>query len=230
MNFGQNKLEELNKKFEISSPEEIIKKSLNLFEKKIIYISSFGTESAIILHMISEVDKNVPIALLNTNFLFDKTLDYKNKLINILKLNNFLEIFPDNSDLKDHDLKNDLWKSNVEKCCHIRKVKPLNKLLKKYDAWISGRKAYQGGERKEIKPFEYNDGKIVVNPLANYEQRQVSEYFKNNNLPLHPLIEEGYLSVGCTNCTFKASNINDPRSGRWINQTKTECGIHYKKD
>ena len=180
--------------------------------------------------MISQIDKNFPIALLNTNFLFKQTLDYKNKLIKSLNLKNFVEIFPDNSKLQKDDPNNNLWKSDVEKCCELRKVKPLNKFLKKYNAWISGRKSYQGGERFDVQPFEINNGKVVVNPLANFEKKLVLLYFNNNNLPKHPLVEEGYSSVGCTNCTLKPKNIEDPRSGRWINQTKTECGIHYKKD
>ena len=230
MNFDQNEVKELNKEFHKSSPEEIIRKSRNLFKDKIVYISSFGIESAIILHMISQIDKNFPIALLNTNFLFKQTLDYKNKLIKGFNLKNFVEIFPDNSNLQKDDPHNNLWKSDVEKCCELRKVKPLNKFLKKYNAWISGRKSYQGGERFDVQPFEFNNGKVVVNPLANFEKKFVLLYFNNNNLPKHPLVEEGYLSVGCTHCTFKPKNIEDPRSGRWINQTKTECGIHYKKD
>ncbi len=230
MYFDQNEVKELNKEFHKSSPEEIIRKSRNLFKDKIVYISSFGIESAIILHMISQIDKNFPIALLNTNFLFKQTLDYKNKLIKSLNLKNFVEIFPDNSKLQKDDPNNNLWKSDVEKCCELRKVKPLNKFLKKYNAWISGRKSYQGGERFDVQPFEFNNGKVVVNPLANFEKKFVLLYFNNNNLPKHPLVEEGYLSVGCTHCTFKPKNIEDPRSGRWINQTKTECGIHYKKD
>ena len=230
MNFDQNEVKELNKEFQQSSPEEIIRKSHNLFKDKIVYISSFGIESAIILHMISQIDKNFPIALLNTNFLFKQTLDYKNKLIKSFNLKNFVEIFPDNSNLQKDDPNNNLWKSDVEKCCELRKVKPLNKFLKKYNAWMSGRKSYQGGERFEVQPFEFNNGKVVVNPLANFEKKLVLLYFNNNNLPKHPLVEEGYLSVGCTHCTFKPKNIEDPRSGRWINQTKTECGIHYKKD
>lgn len=230
MNFDQNEVKELNKEFHKSSPKEIIRKSQNLFKDNIVYISSFGIESAIILHMISQIDKNFPIALLNTNFLFKQTLDYKNKLIKSLNLKNFVEIFPDNSKLQKDDPNNNLWKSDVEKCCELRKVKPLNKFLKKYNAWISGRKSYQGGERFDVQPFEFNNGKVVVNPLANFEKKFVLLYFNNNNLPKHPLVEEGYLSVGCTHCTFKPKNIEDPRSGRWINQTKTECGIHYKKD
>lgn len=230
MNFDQNEVKELNKEFHKSSPEEIIRKSQNLFKDKIVYISSFGIESAIILHMISQIDKNFPIALLNTNFLFKQTLDYKNKLVKGFNLKNFVEIFPDNSNLQKDDPNNNLWKSDVEKCCELRKVKPLNKFLKKYNAWISGRKSYQGGERFDVQPFEFNNGKVVVNPLANFEKKLVLLYFNNNNLPKHPLVEEGYLSVGCTHCTFKPKNIEDPRSGRWINQTKTECGIHYKKD
>tara|TARA_B100000524_G_scaffold344854_1_gene242683 strand:- start:203 stop:895 length:693 start_codon:yes stop_codon:yes gene_type:complete len=230
MNLDKNKVESLNRKFYASSPVEIIRESKSLFGNKIVYVSSFGTESAVILHIISKVDKNFPIILLNTNFLFDQTLDYKNKLISLFKFENFLEVFPNNSDLEKFDPNNNLWKKDFEKCCNLRKVQPLDKVLKNYDAWISGRKSYQGGERRDLRPFESNNGKIVVNPLANFGQKFVDEYFENYSLPKHPLLDEGFLSVGCTHCTHKSSNKNDPRSGRWLNQTKTECGIHYKKD
>tara|TARA_Y100000589_G_scaffold284108_1_gene282742 strand:- start:158 stop:850 length:693 start_codon:yes stop_codon:yes gene_type:complete len=230
MDLDKNKLEDLNREFHSSTPYEIVKKSKSLFGDRIVYVSSFGTESAVILHIISKIDKNFPIILLNTNFLFDQTLNYKNKLINLFKFENFLEVLPNNSDLKKFDPKNTLWQKDVEKCCNLRKVKPLDRILKNYDAWISGRKTYQGGERKDLRPFESNNGKIVVNPLANFGQKSVFQYFKNYNLPKHPLLEEGYFSIGCTHCTHKSSDVKDPRSGRWASNKKTECGIHYKKD
>ncbi|MEC8265226.1 MAG: phosphoadenylyl-sulfate reductase [Pseudomonadota bacterium] len=230
MNLDQKKIKVLNKKFHSSKPYEIMKESLNLFGDKIVYVSSFGTESVVILHMISQINKKLPIILLNTKFLFNQTIDYKNKLINLFKFENFLEIFPDTSDLKKYDPDNTLWQSDIEKCCNLRKVRPLDKALKNYDAWISGRKTYQGGERIDIEPFEFNNGKIVVNPLANFKRKNLLNYFKNYDLPQHPLLDEGYFSVGCTHCTHKSYDQNDPRSGRWVNQTKTECGIHYKKD
>ena len=223
-----NNINELNSKFGRYLPERIISISMEIFSGKIAYVSSFGTESAIILHMISRINKNLPIVLINTYFLFDKTLEYKNRLLEKMNLTNFKEIYPDDAMLQKNDENNDLWKTNTEKCCDIRKVIPLNRELKSYDAWISGRKAYHGSDRKSLKAFESINNKVVVNPLVNFSQENVDEYFKGYNLPRHPMFEEGFLSIGCIHCTAKPTDINDLRSGRWINQTKTECGIHKR--
>ena len=228
MVLGAEGINKLNLKFGLMTPKKILEKSLDIFEDKIAYVCSFGTESAILLHIISQIDKTFPIILLNTHFLFDKTLDYKKQLINLLELENCKEIFPKKSDLKKFDTGNLLWKKNVEKCCEIRKVIPLSSELENYDAWVSGRKNYHQGERKNLRPYEVNNKKIVVNPLINFNAIDIDEYFNKYDLPRHPLFNDGYLSIGCTNCTQKSSKINDPRSGRWANKMKTECGIHYK--
>ncbi len=222
------KIYSLNLKVEKYLPERIITLSMDEFDGKIAYVSSFGTESAIILHMISRINKKFPIILINTYFLFNKTLEYKHMLLEKMNLENFKEIYPDNETLQNNDKQNDLWKTNTDKCCDIRKVQPLNKELKNYNAWISGRKSYQGSERKTLKAFEYINNKVVVNPLVNFSQENVDQYFKKNNLPRHPMYDEGFLSIGCTHCTAKPTDVKDVRSGRWINQTKTECGIHKR--
>ena len=195
------------------SPKRILEKSLDIFENKIVYVCSFGTESAILLHIISQIDKTFPIILLNTHFLFDKTITYKKKLISLLQLKNCKEVFPRRIDLEKLDANNVLWRTNTEKCCEIRKVIPLNSELANYDAWVSGRKNYHKGERKDLKPYEVNEKKIVINPLVNFNANDIKKYFDKYNLPRHPLFDDGYLSIGCTNCTQKSSNINDPRSG-----------------
>ncbi len=221
-------IEKLNYKFGKYLPEKIISISIEEFKGKIAYISSFGTESAIILHMISRINKKLPVILINTHFLFKKTHEYKYQLLKKLNLVNFKEIFPDKDLLKKNDPSNDLWKIDSDKCCDIRKVQPLNEELKNFDAWISGRKAYHNSERKTLKAFELQNKKIVINPLVNISQEKVDEYFKDNDLPRHPMFDEGFLSIGCTHCTAKPTDADDMRSGRWVNQTKTECGIHKR--
>ena len=228
MNIDEHLLNQLNDDNKSLLPQNILEDSINnIFRKKMVYVCSFGTESAIILHMISEIDKSLPIILLNTEFLFKETIDYKNFLISKFKFSNFKEISPDADDLKTNDSNGKLWKENPDLCCNIRKVLPLQKELKKYDAWVSGRKSYHEGERKNLKFFEYINQKIVVNPLAKVNQNFINSYFKKNNLDRHPLYECGYLSVGCTHCTIKTSSVDSPRSGRWADKIKTECGIHY---
>ena len=228
MKIDENFLNQLNDNSKKLSPQDILDNSINnIFKKKMVYVCSFGTESAIILHMISDIDRSFPIILLNTNYLFKETIEYKDYLIGKFKFSNFKEISPSIEDLKINDSKGTLWKEDPDLCCNIRKVLPLQKELQKYDAWISGRKSYHEEERKNLKFFEYINKKIVVNPLAKVKRDFVNSYFKIHNIERHPLFESGYQSLGCTHCTVKTSKIDSPRSGRWANKIKTECGIHY---
>ncbi len=221
-------LNSLNDNYKKLSPMEVLEKTIReVFRNEIAYVCSFGTESAIILHMISKIDKNLPVILINTNFLFQETHKYKDYLLNKLDLNNFKEIFPDRNELNSKDKNDILWRTDQDGCCYIRKVLPLQKELKNYKAWISGRKSYHSGERKNLKTFEILNGKVVVNPLANAKQDFVNSYFKEKHIDRHPLFEQGYLSIGCIHCTERATDANNPRSGRWSNKIKTECGIHY---
>ena len=228
MKIDENLLAQLNDNSKNLSPQNILENSINnIFKKKMVYVCSFGTESAIILHMVSEIDRSLPIILLNTNYLFKETIEYKDYLISKFKFSNFKEISPSIEDLNINDTKGTLWKENPDLCCNIRKVLPLQKELQKYEAWISGRKSYHEGERTNLKFFEYINEKIVVNPLANVNRNFVDSYFKKHDIERHPLFESGYLSLGCTHCTVKTSMIDSPRSGRWADKIKTECGIHY---
>ena len=228
MKIDENFLNQLNDNSKKLSPQDILDNSINnIFKKRMVYVCSFGTESAIILHMISDIDRSFPIILLNTNYLFKETIEYKDYLISKFKFSDFKEISPSVEDLKINDSKGTLWKEDPDLCCNIRKVLPLQKELQKYDAWISGRKSYHEEERKNLKFFEYINKKIVVNPLAKVKRDFVNSYFKIHNIERHPLFESGYQSLGCTHCTVKTSKIDSPRSGRWANKIKTECGIHY---
>ncbi len=220
-------LRDLNLEFKNSEPRKILEFCINnLFKKKIVYVCSFGAESAIILDLISKIDPRVPIILLNTYFLFEETLEYKKKLINLYKLKNCQEIYPDSKNIEKIDKKNDLWKVNPEKCCEIRKVLPLEKELQKYDAWISGRKSYHGAERKKLEVFELQNEKIVVNPIIFLKEEKIKNFFTKEKIPRHPLYLQGYLSIGCTNCTVKTPNPEDIRTRMWVNTTKPACGIH----
>ena len=228
MRMDVNLLDDLNENYKNKSPQNILRNSIqDVFKEKLVYVSSFGTESAIILHMISKIDNHFPIIMLNTNFLYEETIDYKKYLLKKFNLNNCKEVFPNKQKLKMSDMNGDLWKTNPDLCCNIRKVKPLQEELKNYDGWISGRKSYHDGERKGIRFFEILNDKIVINPLANVDKSFVSSYFEENKIRRHPLYESGYLSIGCIHCTVKAISSDDPRSGRRINKIKTECGIHY---
>ena len=202
----------------------------DIFLNRISYVSSFGAESAIILHMISKINKGFPIVFINTLKLFQETIDYKNYLKKSLGLQNIIEIQPEIEELKQADRNNDLWKTDTNKCCELRKVKPLNKALKNYDAWFSGRKSFHSDTRQENTMVEFHDDKYIVSPLLSWKRAEIENYFVGNNLERHPLVAQSYLSIGCTHCTSKTIDINDVRSGRWVGSTKTECGIHKSKN
>ena len=227
---GKKKIQSLNNLFEKKSSFSILSYSIqNLFLKKIAYVCSFGAESAVILHMISCIDKELPIIFLNTQKLFRETIEYKDKIIRYLSLKNVKEVFPNPKDVEINDPKGFLWKKDPDLCCKLRKVEPLILNLKRYDAWISGRKSYQNNERATKSFVDVQEGKVIISPLINWSQKKINEYFLANNLPRHPLMQEGYLSIGCQNCTVKTSNNSNTRSGRWSGTDKTECGIHFSK-
>ena len=220
-------LKDLNLRFQEQEANEILYESINkFFLKKIVYVCSFGAESAVILHLISNISKDFPVIFLNTGKLFDETLNYRNDLIKLFDLKNIIEIYPEKFDLTKHDANEVLWKADHNKCCEIRKVNPLKKALKPYTTWISGRKGYHSNERREKKVLEIVNSKFVLSPLINWSQNKITEYFESFNIPKHPLYKKGYLSIGCRNCTVTSSDSNNVRSGRWSNTKKTECGIH----
>ena len=206
---------------------QVIKKCINnLFLKRIAYVCSFGAESAVLLHMISRIDKNLPIIFINTLKLFDETLEYKKLITNRFKLQNIIEITPQKNDIEKEDLKGNLWSKNPNKCCNLRKVKILDKALHKFQAWFSGRKAYQSEQRSKNKIVETQDNKFIISPLIWWTEKDIKDYYLKYELPRHPLFHNGYLSIGCKHCTSKSYDVLDKRSGRWIGLDKTECGIY----
>jgi phosphoadenosine phosphosulfate reductase len=207
---------------------DLLDKAINkYFAGRIAMVSSFGTESAVLLHLVASVNPSTPILFIDTGKLFPETLDYLHTLQQLLHLENLTILAPSRADLSREDPEGILWQQNPDKCCEIRKVLPLAKAIAPYDAWISGRKQYQGATRAGVGVAEEKNGKIKINPIARWTPEDMAAYAEANGLPDHPLKAEGYLSVGCVPCTAKLSVDGDMRSGRWAGQEKTECGIHY---
>lgn len=200
------------------------------FPGKIALVSSFGAEAALLLAMAAQIDPGLPVIFLDTQKLFPETLAYRDLLTAHLGLKDVRTIYPDYADTARRDPEGKLWSGDVNACCYIRKVKPLQKALKGFDAWITGRKRFQGGLRGDLAPVESADGKVKINPLARWSAVEIEKEFKARDLPEHPLKAAGYLSIGCAPCTALPANADDPRSGRWQGQEKTECGIHLGKD
>lgn len=194
---------------------------------KIALVSSFGAESAVLLHLVATIDKNVPVIFIDTGKLFWETKSYRSRMIDRLGFTDVRSFSPDEADLAQRDPDGLLHKLNADLCCHIRKTKPLENALAPFEAWISGRKRFHGGGREKIPLVSYADGRVKVEPLARWTASDLQTYMLINELPAHPLVAEGYRSIGCVPCTTKAGTADDPRAGRWEGTAKTECGIHW---
>lgn len=197
------------------------------FPGRIALVSSFGTESAVLLALAAEVDPAVPVIFLDTGRHFGETLRYRDRLVARLGLKDVRSIGPEDAvDTEDRD--GMLWHRDSDRCCFLRKVLPLRRALEGFDAWITGRKRYQGGLRTLLTPIEVEDGHIKFNPLANWSREDIDREFAARSLPRHPLEQEGFLSIGCMPCTARLNSEQDGnrRAGRWPGTEKTECGIH----
>ena len=189
-------------------------------------VSSFGTESAVLLHLLAEADRNVPVIFVDTLKMFPETLAYRDTLLAHLGLANASVVEPLPEVLAAKDESGLRWSYDPDGCCEIRKVEPLARAKAGLDAWISGRKAFQSVTRQNLPRFEVEQGRLKINPLGDWTKDDLEAYFAEHELPRHPLEAEGFLSVGCAPCTSKVMPGEDPRAGRWRGWDKTECGIH----
>lgn len=192
-------------------------------------VSSFGAESVVLLHMLSRIDRSVPVIFLDTEMLFPETLDYQRDVAARLELTDVRRVRPDRAQVLTRDSDGVLHRSDPDACCTLRKTEPLERALKGFDAWITGRKRFQGGARTAMEFFEADaDGRIKVNPLAHWDKADVQDYMLNNRLPRHPLTRDGFASIGCAPCTSRVKPGEDERAGRWRGLDKVECGIHFE--
>ena len=197
-----------------------------IFPGRIAVVSSFGTEAALLLALVAEINPAVPVIFLDTGKHFEETLDYRDELVAELGLTDARSVRPDWSQLLARDPDARLWQNSPNACCHLRKVLPLRRALDGFDAWITGRKRYQSEVRWDLPAIEAVDGKVKINPLAGWSLDRVEAAFEARGLPQHPLLADGYLSVGCQPCTKPTAPGTDLRSGRWAGLAKSECGIH----
>lgn len=212
-----------------ATPQDIIRAATTLFGDRLALVSSFGAESAVLLHMAGEVRRDLPVLFLDTGMLFGQTLDYRKRLAVDLKLTDIRDLRPSFEDLAAADPQSELWKTDTDACCNIRKVIPLAGALSGFDAWMTGRKRFHGGDRLRLKVVEAADGRIKINPLANWTKEDLDGYVAVYGLPAHPLVEAGFPSIGCWPCTQAAPDTDDVRAGRWAGSQKTECGIHVAR-
>ena len=224
---GQTQADQLNARFAGQDAKEVLRAVIT--EKllgRLALVSSFGAESAILLHMAAEVDRHIPVIFLDTGKLFGETKRFRDQLINHLELTDVRSVYPDPQLLKQRDPKGTLWTQDKTMCCFLRKVEPMERALKHFDGWITGRKRFQASTRQELPLFEMDGEKVKFNPLAGWSKQEVQTYIDAYGLPVHPLVKEGYLSIGCMPCTDKVEEGEDERAGRCRGSDKTECGIH----
>ena len=213
-----------------ASPAEVIETALKTIgRERLALVSSFGTESAALLKVMADVDPAIPVVFLDTGWLFEETLAYRDTLIATLGLTDVRSIKPLEETVSREDPDRELWFSDPDACCRIRKVEPLARALKPFSAWINGRKRFQGGARAEIPVVEDDGAKLKFNPFANVSREEIEAIYKMARLPAHPLVASGYLSVGCMPCSSRTAPGEDARAGRWRGQAKRECGIHTTK-
>jgi phosphoadenosine phosphosulfate reductase len=197
---------------------------------EVALVSSFGAESAVLLHMVARIAPATPVLFLETGKHFPETLAYRDFLVERLGLTNLINLTPDAAVLQEKDENGLRWSWDPDGCCEIRKVIPLANALAGFDASISGRKGFQAKTRTGLPHFELDRtdaaGRLKVNPLADWDAARIAAYIAEHDLPAHPLVAQGYPSIGCSPCTSKVAPGEDPRAGRWRGWDKVECGIH----
>jgi len=209
-----------------ASPRDIVEAAVRAMPDRLAVVSSFGTESAVLLKFVAEVDPSLPVLFLDTQWLFKETLAYRDELVARLGLTDVRTVTPSPSALVMRDPKRDLAFRDRDACCEIRKVTPLAKELAAFDGWMSGRKRYHGGERAVLPVVEEDGPRLKFNPLARLSRPELNAVFATAKLPRHPLESLGFTSVGCVPCTHKPALGGSVRDGRWSGLGKTECGIH----
>lgn len=210
-------------------PRTVLEAAVESFGDRLALVSSFGAESAVLLHLAAQVKPDIPVLFLDTGMLFGQTLDYRKNLAERLGLTDVRDLRPAYQDLATADPQAKLWQTDTDACCHVRKVLPLDRAIEGFDAWITGRKRFHGGDRLNLPVVEQAEGKVKFNPLANWGKPDLDAYAAEHDLPAHPLVAQGFPSIGCWPCTQPAEEGEDVRAGRWKGMDKTECGIHVAR-
>lgn len=199
---------------------------VDAFPGRTVATTSFGAESAVLLTLIAGIAPATPIVFLDTGYLFAQTLSYRDRLIAHLGLTDVRTVTPDTDDLRREDPDGTLHKKNPDRCCHLRKERPLERAIEGFDVWISGRKRFHGGDRSSLPRVEVDGHHLKINPLADWSEEDIARVYTEAGLPHHPLVEHGFSSIGCFPCTEPTGDGGYSRSGRWAGSDKTECGIH----
>ncbi|MFY0680553.1 MAG: phosphoadenylyl-sulfate reductase [Thalassovita sp.] len=222
------RVEHLNRRYQHHAASAVLKRAMSDPQVgRIAMVSSFGAESVVLLHLVAVIDPTTPVLFIDTQMLFPETLQYQQDVAAKLGLTDVRVIRADEMEVAAEDPYGALNLRDTDACCDLRKTRPLEKALGPFDAWITGRKRFQGNSRAALEFFENEDDRrIKVNPLAHWDKQDVQDYLINNRLPRHPLVAKGFPSIGCKPCTSPVKEGEDERAGRWRGTQKEECGIH----
>lgn len=210
-------------------PSTILAAAIETYGDKLALVSSFGAESAVLLHLAAQLKPDIPVLFLDTGMLFGQTLDYRKSLAARLGLTDVRDLRPHFQDLAVVDPEAKLWETDTDACCNLRKVAPLDRALGGFEAWITGRKRFHGGDRMNLRVVEQDATHVKFNPLANWGKAELEAYAQQHRLPTHPLVAQGFPSIGCWPCTHPVEDGGNVRSGRWQGSQKSECGIHLAR-
>jgi phosphoadenosine phosphosulfate reductase len=204
------------------SPERILAWAAETFPGKVALSLSFGGPGVAMAHMLSTIDRTVPVLFIDTGMLFAETLAFKDAFATRYGLT-VRTLHP------DHD-PGPLYETDPDACCGIRRVGPMQRALGEYDAWVSGLRRDQSASRGTIEAVEYHAAEerpiVKIYPLAYWSRAQVWRYLQEHGVPHHPLLDQGYTSLGCWPCTRPNADATNERAGRWAGTAKTECGLH----
>ncbi len=209
---------------------EEIERQIKLYKhqgKRLFATSSFQTQSVVLLHIISQIEKSIPVYFMNTGYLFPETTQYKDLLQKKFGLN-IIDLKPIVPKILQKDNQgNLLFTSDPDYCCFLNKVQPLDSVLAENDVWINGVRADQSKVRSELFVEDFAPHNVVrFHPMLDWTKQTVYAYIKEYDLPRHPLDEKGFVSIGCEPCTRKMIITDDERMGRWFGLNKTECGLN----
>jgi phosphoadenosine phosphosulfate reductase len=213
--------------FESSTPQEIIAWAVETFPN-ITFACSFGAEDVVLVDMLQQISPSSDIFYLDTDFHFQETYETRDAIAAKYGLE-FVRVSPKlTPEEQAEQYGEELWKSDPNACCNIRKVEPLTRVLGRYDAWITGIRRDQAPTRANAKKIEYDAkfGLVKFNPIANWTSDDVWNYIREHQIIYNPLHDRNYPSIGCEHCTRQVMPGEDPRAGRWSGTDKTECGLH----
>ena len=207
--------------------EDVLRWASEEFGERLCLSCSWQKQSSVLVHMVSELGLDVDIVELDTHLFFKETYETRERLVERYGLS---LIVPDVLTIAEQhkDEGPNLWETNPDRCCHIRKVEPLLQTLEPYDAWVSGIRREQSPSRAGARKVERSDryGVWKVQPLADWTEKDVWRYIMRNEIPYNPLHDAGYRSIGCMPCTRPTRPDEEERAGRWAGSDKLECGIH----